>query len=85
MEQSIDQQIRNFIVETFLLGESNNGLKDTDSLLEAGVIDSTGVLELVAFIEQTYGIKLKDEELLPENLDSINNVSDFIRRKRAEI
>jgi acyl carrier protein len=85
MEQSIDQQIRNFIVETFLLGESNNGLKDRDSLLEAGVIDSTGVLELVAFIEQTYGIMLKDEELLPENLDSINNVSDFIRRKRAEI
>ena len=85
MEHSIDQQIRNFIVETFLLGESSNGLKDTDSLLEAGVIDSTGVLELVAFIEQTYGIKLKDEELLPENLDSINNVSDFIRRKRAEI
>lgn len=85
MEQSIEQQIRNFIIETFLYGESNNGMKDTDSLLETGTIDSTGFLELIAFIEETYGIKVKDDELVPENLDSIVNVSDFIRRKQAEI
>jgi acyl carrier protein len=85
MQQTIEQKIRNYIIETFLFGESNNGLKDTDSLLEKGVIDSTGVLELIAFLEETYGIKVKDEELIPENLDSITNVSDFIRRKQAEV
>jgi acyl carrier protein len=85
MQQTIEQKIRNYIIETFLFGESNNGLKDTDSLLETGVIDSTGVLELIAFLEETYGIKVKDEELIPENLDSITNVSDFIRRKQAEV
>ena len=85
MEHPIEQQIRNFIIETFLYGESNNGMKDTDSLLETGTIDSTGFLELIAFIEETYVIKVKDDELVPENLDSIVNVSDFIRRKQAEI
>jgi len=81
---TIEQQIRYFIIETFLFGESNDGLKDRDSLLETGVIDSTGVLELITFIEETYKIKVEDEELIPENLDSIANASDFIRRKRAE-
>ena len=85
MGHSIDQQIRNFIIETFLFGESNSGFKDTHSLLETGVIDSTGVLELVAFIEETYGVRVRDEELVPENLDSVVNISDFIRRKQAEI
>jgi len=85
MQLTIEQQIRNFIIETFLYGESNNGMKDTDSLLETGTIDSTGFLELIAFIEETYVIKVKDDELVPENLDSIVNVSDFIRRKQAEI
>ena len=81
----IEQTIRAFIIDTFLFGESNNEVTDTDSLLEKGIIDSTGVLELVGFIEETYGIKVKDEELIPENLDSIANVADFIRRKQAQL
>jgi acyl carrier protein len=84
MEDQIKQQILNFIVENFLYGESN-GLSESDSLLEEGVIDSTGVLELIAFIEETYGIKVKDEELIPENLDSIVNATDFIVRKLAQL
>lgn len=83
MKQTLEQQIRNFIIENFLFGESNNGLDDKDSLLEKGVIDSTGVLELIAFIEENYRIKVEDEELIPENLDSIANVCDFIRRKQS--
>lgn len=85
MAVTIEQQIRNFIVENFLFGESSNDLKDEDSLLEKGVIDSTGVLELVAFIEETYGIKVNDEELIPENLDSISNVTSFIKRKQSQL
>lgn len=85
MPLTIEQQIRNFIVENFLFGESNNELNDEDSLLEKGVIDSTGVLELINFIEETYGIKVNDEELIPENLDSISNVTNFIKRKQSQI
>jgi acyl carrier protein len=84
MKEEIKNQIRNFIIENFLFGESN-GLSESDSLLEKGIIDSTGVLELIAFIEESYGIKVKDEELVPENLDSIVSVTDFILRKQAQV
>ena len=69
-------------MENFILdGEVN--LSEEDSLLEKGIIDSTGVLELVAFIEETYSFKIKDEELVPENLDSISNISKFIENKMS--
>jgi acyl carrier protein len=80
MTMQIKNEIRKFIMENFLLdGEVN--LSEEDSLLEKGIIDSTGVLELVAFIEETYSFKIKDEELVPENLDSIKNISQFIQNK----
>jgi acyl carrier protein len=81
IKQTTALKIRDFIVENFLFGDSSNGLQDTDSLLEKGIIDSTGVLELVSHLEETYGIKVEDEELIPENLDSIANVTDFLLRK----
>lgn len=81
MKLAIEQQIQNFIIENFLFGDASTGLKNSDSFLEGGIIDSTGVLELVSHLEETYGIKVEDEELIPENLDSIANVSSFIQRK----
>lgn len=78
----VAQEIRDFVVENFLLGESNNGLEDTDSFLDNGIVDSTGILELVAFLEETYDIQVEDEELIPENLDSIANVSAYLHRKK---
>jgi acyl carrier protein len=75
------QKIRNYIVEAFLFGQ-DNGLTDDSSFLEQGILDSTGVLELVTHIEATYGIRVNDDELLPDNLDSISAISDFIERKR---
>ena len=77
---AIREAIRNFIFENFIL-DAEDQLKDDDSLLEKGVIDSTGVLELVAFIEEKYGFTVEDEELIPENLDSIRNIAEFVRRK----
>jgi acyl carrier protein len=74
------QSIRIFIVENFLFG-SDNGLKDDTSLLDEGIMDSTGALELVTFLEETFLIKVEDEELIPENLDSINNVANYLERK----
>jgi acyl carrier protein len=74
------KQIRTFIVENFLFGNAD-GLKDNTSFLEEGIIDSTGVLELVTFLEEEFNIKVADEDLVPENLDSINNVSAYLQRK----
>jgi acyl carrier protein len=77
---SLREQIRNFILENFML-ENPDDLVDDESMLEKGIIDSTGVLELVAFIESTYEIKVEDEELIPENLDSIKNIVNFLEKK----
>ena len=73
--------IRTFVVENFLFGNNEN-LEDNTSFLEEGVIDSTGVLELVGFIEEEFAITVEDEELIPENLDSINNVTAYLERKK---
>lgn len=70
-----------FVVDNFLFGQSNSCLSDDASFLESGIIDSTGVLELVSFLERQYGIRLEDEELIPENLDSIRRLTRFIARK----
>ncbi|MDY6793062.1 MAG: acyl carrier protein [Thermodesulfobacteriota bacterium] len=76
------EKIKTFIVENFLFG-SEDGLKDETSFLEEGIIDSTGILELVTFLEEEFSIAVEDEELVPENLDSINNVTAFLERKIA--
>jgi acyl carrier protein len=81
---ALQEQIRNFIVENFLFGDASNGLGDSDSLLDKGIIDSTGVLELVSYLENNFGIRVEDEELVPENLDSIANVTAYILRKQGQ-
>jgi len=74
-------KIRAFIVENFLFG--NNDFRDETSFLDDGIIDSTGVLELVAFLEEEFAIIVEDEELIPENLDSIDNIVAFLERKTS--
>jgi acyl carrier protein len=76
------QAIREFIVENFLFGEAN-GLEEETSFLENGIIDSTGILELVTYLEDTFDIEVEDEELVPENLDSIANVVKYLTTKQA--
>jgi len=73
-------KIRTFIVENFLFGK-DEGFDDETSFLNEGVIDSTGIMELVSFMEEDFHIKVEDEELLPENLDSIKNVVAYLERK----
>ncbi len=72
--------VRQFIVENFLFEEAGS-LKEDTSFLESGIIDSTGVLELVSFLEERFGIRVEDDELVPENLDSIENVVNYVARK----
>lgn len=77
----IIQIVRNFIVDNLFFGE-DNGLEENTSFLENSIIDSTGILELVTFLEETFGIEVEDEEMIPENLDSIANVVQYLTKKR---
>jgi len=72
--------VRTFIQENFLFG-NDDAFKDDTSFLNEGIVDSTGILELVSFLEEEFSITVEDEELLPENLDSINNVVTYVNRK----
>jgi acyl carrier protein len=76
----IVEQIKKYFEENFMIKWSET-FSDEDSLLENGIIDSTGVLELVLFIEKNYGIKIADDELVPENLDSLINIKKFVEKK----
>lgn len=78
----IINKIRIFIVENFLYGDGNN-LKENTSFLEEGILDSTAVLELVSFIEAEFSIRVGDEDLTPENLDSLKNLRAYLERKMA--
>jgi len=79
----INEVLRKFVIDSFLFGQGGDSLKDDDSFLEKGIIDSTGILELVAFVEGQYDIKIEDEELVPTNLDSIQSLVNFIDTKIA--
>jgi acyl carrier protein len=79
----VEKEIRNFIVENFLFGNREKLPGDDDSFLQKGLIDSTGILEVISFIEEKFGISVEDDELVPENLDSIRFLTDFIGRKRG--
>ena len=76
----LKNKIRAFIVENYLFGD-DDGLEESTSFLDTGIVDSTGILELINFISEEFFITIEDEEMVPENLDSINNVSAFIGRK----
>lgn len=79
----MEHEIREFLVSNYFLGEDPSALDGSSSLIEAGLIDSTGVLELVGFLEERFDIRITNEELLPENLDSIDNIVAFVQRKQG--
>ena len=81
----IEKELKVFIRDKFLSGNKNIALDAHDSFLERGLIDSTGVLELVGFIEETYHIKVEDENLIPDNLDSLDKLEKFISRKLRHV
>ncbi|HOJ19774.1 MAG TPA: acyl carrier protein [Ignavibacteriaceae bacterium] len=72
--------VREFIIENFLFGEEEQLKPDTD-FFDKGIIDSTGVIELVSFLEESYNISVDDEELIPQNLSSLNNIDTFLQKK----
>ncbi len=72
--------VRKFIVENFLFGESDN-IKDTTDMFKESIIDSTGILELISFIEMTYGIRIEDNEMVQENFNTISSINKFLKTK----
>lgn len=75
-------KIREFVINNFLLGVDNQVLSDDTSFLEQGIIDSTGILELVSFVQEAFDIRIEDMELMPDNLDSLNKLEAFIAKKK---
>ncbi len=80
MSVNYSSKVREFVVENFLFGDGES-LKEDTSFLEEGIIDSTGILELIMFLEETYSIKVEDDEVIPENLDNLQKIARFIDRK----
>jgi acyl carrier protein len=78
---SIKDSVRQFIRENFYVGNPDS-LADNASLLEHGIVDSTGILEVVAFLESKFGIQVDDADMVPENLDTIAGMVAFVERKR---
>lgn len=74
--------VRSFITSNFYVADPS-ALTDEASLLDGGIIDSTGVLEVIEFLEENFAIQVKDEEMLPDNLDSVGKIARFVERKRA--
>jgi acyl carrier protein len=77
----IEASVRTFIVDNYLYREGVESVAGSDSFLALGLIDSMGILELIAFLEETFGIRMADEEMIPENLDSIERVTAYVARK----
>lgn len=82
---SIEATIRNYIQQTFMFTDGPTDLQNDESFLNRGIIDSTGILEVVLFLETEFGIKVEDRDFVPENLDSVDNLVRFVGAKRAAV
>ena len=80
---SVEQKIRDYILDNYLFTDDQSALADEDSFLDKGIIDSTGIMEVIFFLEEEFGVQVDDEEMVPENLDSVKNIAAYIERKQA--
>lgn len=81
--QDVKSQVRKYIEDDFIMGVAGQQFTDSDSFLKRKIIDSTGFLELVTYLETTFGIIVEDDEMTPENLDSLDNINAYVLRKSA--
>lgn len=82
MTDALRSSIRDFLLENYLFTTDTSAIGIDDSLLGRGIVDSTGMLEVIFFIEEKLGVKVKDEEMVPDNLDSINKIAGFVEARR---
>ena len=78
---SVEDKVRSYILENYLFTDDQSELNNEDSFLDKGIIDSTGILEVIFFLEEEFGISVDDEEMIPENLDSVNNIVKYVNSK----
>jgi acyl carrier protein len=78
---TIEEQIKRYIAHNFLFSDNGDAVAVEASFLEEGIVDSTGILELVMFVEETFGIAVEDEEIVPENFDSVSQLAAYVRQK----
>jgi acyl carrier protein len=83
MNMNMKKTIRKYILENLLFTDDESTLRDDESFLDGGIIDSTGVMEIILFIEESFGFRVNDDEMLPVNFDSVNNLATFILRKQV--
>jgi acyl carrier protein len=81
---TVQASVQSFILDNLLFGDESRMPAPGDSLIQTGIIDSTGILELVEYLEQEFHIKIEDTETLPENLDGLDRITDFVHRKQTE-
>ena len=79
---SIRKSVKSFILRNYLFTDDDSALSDTESLVHAGIVDSTGIFELIIHVEEAWGIQVLPEEMVPDNFDSVDRVVDFIARKQ---
>ncbi len=80
---SLEEQIRGYVLENYLFTDDQSALNSADSFLEKGILDSTGILEVIYFIEDEFNVKVEDDEMIPENLDSVNQIVAYIGKKQG--
>lgn len=78
---SVEQKLRTYILDNFLFTDDQSALNSADSFLAKGIIDSTGIMEVIYFLQDEFHIEVADEEMVPANLDSVNNIVAFVERK----
>ena len=78
---SVEQKIRDYILDNYLFTDDQSALSNEDSFLDKGIIDSTGIMEVIFFLEEEFGVQVEDDDMVPENLDSVKNIVAYIERK----
>ena len=78
---SVEQKIRDYILDNYLFTDDQSVLSNEDSFLDKGIIDSTGIMEVIFFLEEEFGVQVEDDEMVPENLDSVKNIVAYIEKK----
>ena len=79
----VQERVRLYLIENFLMGDSELAIQADTSFIDTGIVDSVGFIEIIAFLEESYGIVIEDEEMVPENLDSLRSIDAFVTRKRG--
>lgn len=81
--QDVKTKIRSYIFDNFIMAGEPGDLQDGDSFMERHILDSTGFIELITFLEEAFGIKVEDHDMVPENLDSLDKIENFLHKKKA--